>query len=100
MSRSRPLRAAPRGRRDAERRALELAREQTVEIPEGVVVAGARSGVGGASSSRVDRRPGVAARSPIRSPPSATTCRSSLNVLWGNVSLQRDVRLVARRLAA
>lgn len=80
---------------DAERRALHLAREQTVEIPEGVVAASREA----ASVGRVERVAGGDGRFEVEiSYPAAAVgddLPQLLNVLWGNVSLQRDVRVVA-----
>ena len=79
---------------DAGRRATELAREQTVEIPEGVV-APAREA---ASVGRVERvEPASGCFVAEISYPFAAIgddLPQLLNVLWGNVSLQRDVRVV------
>lgn len=81
-------------REDPERRAEHLAREQTVEIPAGVVAAEREA----ASIGRVERvEPAEAMyRVEISYPTAAigADLPQLLNVLWGNVSLQRDVRVV------
>jgi len=79
----------------AEARAAHLAREQTVEIPAGVVAAEREA-------ESIGRVESVAAdaehfRTAISYPIAAIgdDLVQLLNVLWGNVSLQRDVRLAA-----
>jgi ribulose-bisphosphate carboxylase large chain len=81
-------------REDPERRAAHLAREQTVEIPEGVVAAEREA----ASIGRVEEiePSGALFRVTISYPAAAigADLPQLLNVLWGNVSLQRDARVV------
>jgi len=80
---------------DAERRAEHLAREQTVEIPAGVVAAELEA----ESIGRVERIREADGRfdAEISYPLAAIgdDLPQLVNVLWGNVSLQRDVRLAA-----
>jgi len=78
---------------DPEARAVHLAREQTVELPEGVVAAEREA----PSVGRVEsvEREGDRWLAAISYPEAAIgdDLPQLLNVLWGNVSLQRDVRV-------
>jgi ribulose-bisphosphate carboxylase large chain len=89
------LRLAPG--ESAEGRALQLAREQTVELPAGVVPPAREAAAIGAVERVEESAPSVH-EATIRYPLAAlgvADLPQLLNVLWGNVSLQRDVRLVA-----
>ena len=81
----------------AEARALDLAREQTVELPAGVAAAEREAASVGAVESVAEVAPGVHAAT-IAYPLAAlgeADLLQLVNVLWGNVSLQRDARLLA-----
>lgn len=80
-----------------ERRARELAREQTVEIPVGVVDAD-REAVSAGEVEAIEASPDGTHRATIAYPLASLgdgDLPQLLNVLWGNVSLQSDARVVA-----